>query len=332
MKKYARLDAEVLPVMGMDTPFYYRNKAMYQVEGENLGFYAQRSHSLIPLDFCYMQNKKDREIIQAVKEYSKKYSPPIRTLFTRYGENQCMVTLVTYKETLPAKDYLIKALLKANPDIVSIIQNINTSNTNTLLGERNIVLYGEEKIIAKIADTRLYVSPHSFLQVNPTQCEKLYSVAKEMGNFKGSETLFDLYCGAGSIGLFMSSYVKSVIGVESVAPAIGDALVNKELNNVENAEFICGAAEDVVPRLIKEGKIPHTVILDPPRKGCAESLIKLLIEQKIQKIIYISCNPATLARDISILKDFYNISPIQPVDMFPFTSHIECVVRLSRKI
>ena len=330
MKKYAGLEPEILPVMGMDNPFNYRNKAMYQVEKGEIGFYAPRSHNLISFDKCYMQNPLDEEIIKITKEYCVRYNAPIRTLFTRYGENCCMVTVVSYKEKLPAVDFLISRLKKLSPLITSVIQNINTDNTNTLLGKTNKTLYGSDTITAKIGDVKLKISPHSFLQINPTQTEKLYSKAKELADFKGSETIFDLYCGAGSIGLFMAGSVKKVIGVESVPQAIVDANFNKNMNKTENIEFIEGASETVMPQLINSGIVPDAVILDPPRKGCDESLIRLLDECKIKKIIYISCNPATLARDIALLKENYSISPVQPVDMFPNTSHVECVVRLCR--
>ena len=330
MKKYANLEPEILPVIGMDNPFNYRNKAMYQVDKGNVGFYAPRSHDLISFNKCYMQNPLDEKIIEVTKEYCARYNAPIRTLFTRYGENCCMVTLVTYKEKLPAVDFLISRLKKISPLIVSIMQNINTDNTNTLLGKTNKTLYGSDTITAKIGNVKLKISPHSFLQINPIQTEELYSTAKKLASFSGDETIFDLYCGAGSIGLFMADSVKRVIGVESVLSAIDDANFNKAENKINNIEFIHGNSEDILPKLINSGIIPDAVILDPPRKGCDESLIKLLDNCKIKKIIYISCNPATLARDIALLKDNYTLSPVQPVDMFPNTSHVECCVLLCR--
>ncbi len=330
MKKYAGIEPEILPVLGMDNPFNYRNKAMYQVDKGEIGFYAMRSHDLIAFDKCYMQNPLDEEIIKVVKEYCVRYNAPVRTLFTRYGENCCMVTVISYKEKLPAVDFLVSRLKKVSPLITSIIQNINTDNTNTLLGKINKTLYGSDTITAKIGDVKLKISPHSFLQINPVQTKKLYSKAKELAGFKGNETIFDLYCGAGSIGLFMADSVEKVIGVEAVPQAIDDANFNKNLNKTENIEFIQGNSEEVMPQLIKSGIVPDAVILDPPRKGCDESLIRLLDQCEIKKIIYISCNPATLARDIALLKDNYSLSPLQPVDMFPNTSHVECVVRLCK--
>lgn len=330
-KKYALIDADVSDVCGMDNPFNYRNKAMYQVQNGNFGFYANRSHDLVEFNKCYMQNSLDEKIIQTVSEYCARYNPPIKTLFTRYGEKEIMVTVVTYKDNLPHTEFLIESLKNVSPQIVSIMQNINKDNTNTLLGKTNKCLYGKETINAKIGDINLKISPHSFLQINPVQTVNLYSKAKTLADFKGNETIFDLYCGAGSIGLFMADSVKKVIGVESVPQAIDDANYNKKTNNINNIEFIQGDSETVVPELIKKGVLPDAVILDPPRKGCAESLLKLLDDCKIPKIIYISCNPATLARDINILKDNYNISTVYPYDMFPNTSHIECVVSISRK-
>ena len=331
VKKYANLDIKVNDVLGMEHPYEYRNKAQYPISDGVCGFYALRSHNIVPINKCLMQNPLDEKIIKTVMKYVEKTNAKIKHIYTRYGDNSCMVVLVSKSAKLPFTQVLVKELLKVSDIIKSIILNVNPEDTNVILGKKNITLFGDDKITAKIGNLRFNISPLSFFQVNSKQTEVLYAKAKELLDLKGDETLLDLYCGTGSIGLFMADKAKKIVGVEIVEDAVKDAIINKDLNNVENAEYFAGAAEEILPKLVKSDLKPDAIILDPPRKGCDESLLRLLLEMETKKIVYISCSPATLARDLKILSKKYNISPITPVDMFPNTYHVETVVLLQRQ-
>ena len=331
MKKYSGLDIEVNDVIPCEQTFNYRNKAQYPVDNCVCGFYAPRSHNIIPLEDCKIQKPTDKLIIKTVLSYIKISNAPIKHIYTRYGADECMVVLISKSSKLKKQEFLVERLLKLNCNISSIILNINPDETNVILGKKNITLYGKDSITANIGDLKFDISPLSFFQVNSTQTKVLYDTAKALANFNGTENIIDLYCGTGSIGLYMSDSVKSVLGVEIVPDAIENAKSNAKMNNINNADFMCGAAEDLMPEIVnKQGHI-DAVILDPPRKGCDESLLKCLLDTDIKNILYISCNPATLARDISILSDKYTPSAVTPVDMFPHTTHVECVVRLCRE-
>ncbi len=328
MKKYANANILVHDVIGADNIYNYRNKAQYPVKDGLIGFYAQRTHDIIPMDMCYMQNTLDEKIIKTVKNFVIKNNAPIKHLYTRYGDNECMIVLVSSKDKITGADALIKELIKLSDKIVSIILNVNPKDTNVILGTKNTTLWGKDKINAKIGNIRFEISPNSFFQINGKQTEKLYSKAKELADFSINDNILDLYCGIGSIGLYMADSVKSVTGVEIVPQAIEDAKKNAKLNNINNALFYCGEAETILPELVKNNKF-DCAIVDPPRKGLDEKLINCLNELELDKIIYISCNPATLARDIKLLSEKYKAEEIYPVDMFPNTLHIECVVKLT---
>ncbi|MBQ2897580.1 MAG: 23S rRNA (uracil(1939)-C(5))-methyltransferase RlmD [Clostridia bacterium] len=330
-KKYSGLEVEVNDVVPCKEIYAYRNKAQYPVSGDKCGFYALRSHDIVPLKNCKIQNPNDEKILEAVLAYIKITNAPIKHIYTRYGKNECMVVLVSTSSKLKESNFLVKKLLEANKKITSIILNVNPENTNVILGKKNTTLYGKDTITAAIGNLDFEISPLSFFQVNSTQTEVLYKTAKNLAHFKTTDKIIDLYCGTGSIGLYMADSVKSVLGVEIVQDAITNAYNNAKRNNIKNAQFICGAAETVMPEIVKnEGKIDG-VILDPPRKGCDESLLNCLLDTKIEKVLYISCNPATLARDLKILSEKYIPSAITPVDMFPHTSHVECVCCLTQK-
>lgn len=329
MKKYSGLEVGVNDVIPCKNIYGYRNKAQYPVKDGKCGFYALRSHDIVPLENCKIQNPDDEKILKTILAYLKFTNAPIKHIYTRYGKNECMVVLVSKSAKLKDKEFLIKKLLEANNRISSIILNVNPEETNVILGKKNIILFGKSTITASIGKLNFEISPHSFFQVNSVQTEVLYQTAKRLADFKKDDKIIDLYCGTGSIGLFMADGVKSVLGVEIIEDAVKNAYNNAKLNDIENADFICGAAENVMPDIVKkEGKI-DAVILDPPRKGCEESLLRCLLNTEIDKILYISCNPATLARDISILSEKYTPSAVTPVDMFPHTSHVECVIELT---
>lgn len=329
IKKYANADIKVHDVIGSEENLFYRNKAQYPIKDGLCGFYASRSHDIINMDKCYMQNPLDEEIIKTVKEYVFMTNAKIKNIYTRYGKNEAMVVLVSEKKSIPKSEILVENLRKISDKIVSVILNINPEKTNVILGKENVVLWGKDKINTNIGNIKFEISPNSFFQINPKQTEVLYQKAKDIANFKKTDNIADLYCGIGSIGLFMADSVNSVTGVEIVPDAVKDAEKNKNLNNIKNAEFYQGEAENIMPELIKE-KHFDAVIIDPPRKGCDEKLIDCLNELKVPKIIYISCNPATLARDIKLLSKSYTAKEIYPVDMFPNTVHVESVVLLER--
>lgn len=327
MKKYCKVPVEVADCIGAENPYNYRNKAQYPFENETYGFYASRSHRLVPINNCLMQNEKDEGILKVVAEYIKKSKTPIRHLYTRHSKDNTMVVLVSKTAKLPFTNVLIKELLSECPEIKSIIINVNSKDTNVILGDKNITIYGSDTIEGYIGDVKFNISPHSFFQVNSIQTKVLYDKAGELLG-ENIRHLMDLYCGIGSIGLYLSDRAEKITGVEIVESAVEDAKINAKINGIKNAQYILGASEDVVPEILRKGEKIDAVILDPPRKGCHRELLDCLLETEIEKIVYISCNPATLARDLDILSEKYNISTVTPVDMFPNTQHTECVVKL----
>jgi 23S rRNA (uracil1939-C5)-methyltransferase len=252
---------------------------------------------------------------------------------TRVGfkTGEVMVVIVINDKQLPQKTTLIDMLIDKIPNIKSIFLNINTKNTNIILGEENIKIYGSDTITDKIGKYIFNISPLSFFQVNPVQTDVLYEKAIEYAGLTGVETAFDLYCGIGTISLFLSGKAKKVYGVEIVESAILDARKNAEINNVENIEFITGEAEKIIPDLYGKGVKADVVVVDPPRKGCDQELLDTLVKMQPDRIVYVSCNPATLARDLSFLSgNGFRTVEVQPVDMFPHTAHVETVVLMSR--
>ena len=339
----------VLPAMGMDVPWRYRNKVQMPIgrqAGElSVGFYRGRSHEIIDINECLIQSETADEIAEGIRSWLKEYHIPvleteeqvppgvIRHLLIREGRytGEYMAVLVGSSEDIPHLDKLIERLGTTIPDLTGIVLNINPDVMNRILGEKNITLWGNESIIDTIGTVKYRVSPHSFFQVNPDQTKVMYDTVLKLANFKGTEHILDLYCGAGSIALYTAEHVAHVTGVEIVPEAIEDANYNKKLNRIENADFILGKSEEVIEELMKEHATPDLVIVDPPRKGCEESLLKAIGESSIPKMIYVSCDPATLARDAAILKQ-YGFEPdiIQPVDNFPQTHHVEAIILMTR--
>lgn len=246
--------------------------------------------------------------------------------------NEVMLILVLNNEKIEKEEEFVSYITTKYKEIKTIVKNINNKNTNVILGNRNDVIYGEGYIYDKLDEYTFKISPLSFYQVNPLQTEKLYNLAVEYANLSGNETILDLYCGIGTIGIFASKHAKKVYGIEIIENAIKDAKENAKLNNVENAEFYCGDVEEILPIIINKNKLaPDVVFIDPPRKGCDTKTIQKLLKLEPKKIVYISCNPATFARDVATLEEKYNIGNIQPVDMFPYTSHVETVSVLKLK-
>lgn len=343
-------DIEVKNTIGMENPLYYRNKLQYPVgfnkeEKPVMGIYSQRTHNIIETKKnCYIQNEKCSEIAKDIFEFTVKNSikpydekankGTLRHIVIRIGikTSQIMVTLVVNNDKFNNEDKFIEELTKKYPEIKTIVKNYNEKNTNVILGDKNKVIYGNGYIYDLLGGYKFKISPLSFYQVNPLQTEVLYNKAIEYANLTGEETIFDLYCGIGTIGIFASAKAKKVYGIEVISEAIEDAKENAEINGVENAEFFAGEVEKILPELIEERNISADVVfIDPPRKGCDNITIETLLKIMPQKIVYVSCNPATLARDIHLLEEKYELKQVQPVDMFPYTSHVECVAVLQLK-
>jgi len=335
--------------IGMEEPYRYRNKVQLPVGEENgeikIGFYAQRSHEIIDMNTCHIQDQVGDKVVALTKEWMKKYNikpydeknhkGTVRHIMIRRGfnTNEVMVVLVTRTKELSHKEEFVSLIRENIEGIKSIIQNVNNKKTNVILGEENITLFGEDHISDYIGDFKFNISPLSFFQVNPIQTEVLYSKAMEYAGLTGKETVFDAYCGAGTISLFLSQKAKKVYGVEIVEQAIEDARVNAKENNIDNVEFIVGKSEEVIPELIEKGIKADVMVVDPPRKGCEKSLLESIGKMQPDRIVYVSCDPGTLARDLAILEgEGYRTVEVQPVDMFPQGAHVESVTLLTRKM
>ncbi|GGE35502.1 23S rRNA (uracil-5-)-methyltransferase RumA [Pullulanibacillus camelliae] len=338
----------VLPVLGMDEPWNYRNKAQVPVASRNgeliAGFYQKRSHHIIEMDHCLIQDSVNDEVIQEVKRIAKTYGiepydeekhrGTLRHIVVRVGRvsGELMVVLVTKGQDLPFRKKFIQELSMTFPQIKSIAQNINPRRTNTIFGDETRILWGREVIYDQIGDVKFAISARSFYQVNPEQTKVLYDKALEYAGLTGKETVIDAYCGIGTISLFLAQKAGHVYGVEIVPEAIEDAKANAALNKLSNVTFEVGKSEDVIPAWAKKGIKPDVIVVDPPRKGCDQALLDTIIDMKPKRMVYVSCNPATLARDLRILEDGgFKTEVVQPVDMFPQTTHVECVSLLQRQ-
>ncbi len=342
LKKSLGYEPLVEHTIGMVWPYNYRNKAQYPVVDGKIGFYAGRTHALIENEKCCIQNELTDRLAKDAFRITQKYNVTtynektgeglLRHVVTRIGVNtgEVMLTLVTNGDKIPHSEEIISEITEKYPELKSIIQNINKENGNVILGKECKTLFGQDYIEDELEGYKFKISPLSFYQVNPQQTAVLYNTAKEFAELTGEENVFDLYCGIGTISIFVADQAKNVFGVEIVPQAIENAKENAKLNGVENVEFICGSAEEIIPAKYQEGKTADVVFVDPPRKGCDMKLLETLKEMKSKKIVYISCNPATLARDLKYLTDNgYDIKKVQPVDMFPQTCHVESVVLLS---
>ena len=324
----------------------YRNKAQFPVAEVNnrivCGFFAERSHSIVPLENCLIQSKKINQIMNIctdfftqnkISAYSEKTKNGIvRNVYIRDLSDGVMVVIVANSNRkIKNIDALVKVL--AENGVSSVIQNVNTKDTNVIMGEKNIILYGKDEIGAKIGDIKYLISSKSFFQVNTKQTEILYKKALEYANPTKNDTVFDLFCGCGTISLFMAESAKKVIGVEIVEDAVKSAEKNAHFNKIKNAFFYSGDCDKVVKNLIENGETADIIVVDPPRKGLTGELVNMICSLNPKRIIYVSCNSATLARDVALAKNYgYILTKAAPVDMFPNTAHVETVVLLSRKI
>ena len=346
VNKTLKTKIKVQETVGMENPFHYRNKAQYPLginkDGEPIiGVFANRTHEVIPMEKCLIQNPKSEEIAKYILEFIKQNNINIyneqtgnglfRHIVIKVGikTNQIMCILVVNGTKIPKEQQLIDELVAKFPQIKTIVKNINMKNTNVILGNENINIYGTGYIEDKLGEYTFKISPLSFYQVNPVQAEKLYNLGVEMAQISKEDTVFDLYCGIGTISLFMAKYAKKVYGIEIVKEAVDAANENAKINGITNTEFFAGDVENVLDDLInKKGIIPDIVMFDPPRKGLDKNSINNILKINPRKIVYISCNPATLIRDLAEFEENYEIKSIIPVDMFPFTSHVECVCLL----
>lgn len=349
VNKTLKNKVEVQKTVGMEKPFHYRNKAQFPLsvnkQGEPiLGVFANRTHEVIPIEKCFIQNSKSEEIAKFILEFIKKNKITIydektgkglfRHIVIKVGikTNQIMCILVINGTNIPKEKELIEELTSEFSGIKTIVKNINTKNTNVILSEKNIDIYGNGYIEDILGEYKFKISPLSFYQVNPVQAEKLYNLGVELAEISKQDTVFDLYCGIGTISLFLSKYAKKVYGIEIVKEAIDMANDNAKLNNVENTEFYAGDVEIVLDELINKRNIKaDIVVFDPPRRGLDKNSINNILKIKPKKIVYISCNPATLVRDLAEFEKTYEIKTVIPVDMFPFTSNVECVAVLQLK-
>ena len=349
LERIGKINTELLPIIGMENPYKYRNKAQMPVgvlDGKAiLGFFKKGTHDIVDTDYCYIQAPINSEIIKLVKQYIESYKISVydektgkgllRHLVTKvaFKTGEIMVVLVTKSKKLAHTEQLVEMLLREVKGIKSIVQNINEKNTNVIMGDENIVLYGENKIVDYIGNLKFNISAQSFFQVNPVQTEILYKKALEYAELKGEERVIDIYCGIGTISLFLAQKAKKVVGVEIVESAIKDARENARINNINNAEFYTGRAEEVIPKLYENGFYAHVVVVDPPRKGCDEKVLETIVKMKPRRVVYVSCNPATLGRDLAYLEERgYKTVKVQPVDMFPHSAHVECIALIQREI
>ncbi len=339
---YGEDEFEFEKIIGADDEYNYRNKAQFPVgmsKGKPVcGFYLPKSHIISPCESCHIQDEKINQALSCAMEYIRKekitpydektHKGVIRHVYIRSGKDEIMVAFVTNsKIRLKNIESLVKSLSTFGK--VSLIQNINTKKTNVVLGFENVVLYGDDHIHIKLDGLSFKVSPNSFFQVNTAQMQKLYSKALEYADPKDGDTVFDLYSGVGSISLFLSRKASKVIGVEIVPDAVENAKENARINNITNTEFHCGDCTEVVEKLISNGEKADIAVVDPPRKGCDENLLTLLKNMNPEKIVYVSCNSSTLARDVAILREYgYVLKKACAVDMFPQTCHIEAVALL----
>ena len=341
-------EVPVHEVLGADDPWHYRNKMQLPVgraDGKPVvGCYAQGTHTIIPMENCLIQHAANNHIATAAKAIVADLGLSIydevtgkgvfRHVLGRVGvaTGEVMVVLVTATAELPKEQAIVEGLIKAVPGLVSIVHNVNPQNTNVVLGKRTRTVWGKDTIADQLGEFTFDISAQAFFQVNNAQTEKLYGKAVEYAGLTGRETVIDAYCGTGTIALFLARQAAKVYGIEIVVPAIENAKINAKRNHVKNVEFLAGDAVQLMPELYEQGIRPDVIVVDPPRAGCEKPVLETFARMKPDRIVYVSCNPASLARDLAVLDELgYQAVEVQPVDMFPQTFHVECTVWLKRK-
>ena len=341
----AGLDLSVPVPSGMEDPTAYRNKTSLPVGGTAdqplIGFFASRSHAIIPVDRCPNAMPPAEEIIQAFLRWiRKKHIPPyqesghcgiLRHLVIRTNlRGESMVTVVGNAPSLPCAEDLVQALIPLK--VVSLFFNSNREKSNVILSDSFHHIYGRNTLPVTLCGLRFELSPASFFQVNPIQTEKLYASVRSMANLKPDDTVCDVYCGVGTITLMLALHCRKVLGIEVVPPAVENAKRNAAFHGIQNADFLCGDAEKILPRLVSDGMKPDVIVVDPPRKGLAQAVIQAIAQAAPDRLVYVSCNPATLARDVQLFYESgYSVNQVQPVDMFAWTSGVETVCLLSKR-
>lgn len=344
LKKFGKVE----PIIGMEDPYYYRNKvhaAFGRDRKGNVisGIYEEKSHRIVSVDDCMIEDKKSQEIIRTIRGMLKSFKIKTYDEDTGYGllrhvlvrrgfsTGEIMVVLVTVSPIFPSKNNFVKALRKEHPEITTVVLNVNDRQTSMVLGDRNIVLYGPGFIKDRLMGLTFRISPSSFYQVNPVQTEYLYGKAIELAGLTGKELVLDAYCGIGTIGMIASKQANTVIGVELNADAVKDAIQNAKMNGIRNIRFFCNDATKFMMQMAMAKDTVDVVLMDPPRSGSTEEFIRAVAAVKAKRVVYISCGPETLARDLEIFaKCGYRAQGAWPVDMFAFVDHTECIVKLER--
>lgn len=338
---------EIRDTIGMENPWGYRNKSSFQV-GEKAGkvlagLYGLNSHQLINIDQCVVQHAQTNEATSAIKRILEELQIPIynektnkgivRTIVTRVGvqSGELQVVLITSQKELPKKELITEEIQKRLPKVKSIVQNINGEKTSLIFGDETMSLAGEDFIQETLGDLQFELSARTFFQLNPTQTVNLYDEVKKAAQLTGKEKVVDAYCGVGTIGLWLADQAAEVRGMDVIPESIEDAKKNAKRHGFTNTKYVPGKAEEVLPKWVKKGWKPDVIVVDPPRTGLDNQLIQTILQVEAQKVIYVSCNPSTLAKDIETLSKKYKVEYIQPVDMFPQTAHIECVSHLVLK-
>lgn len=349
-ERHTKLNGEMLPLketIGMEDPWNYRNKSQLQV-GHNqheiiAGLYGMNSHDLIDISECAIQHPATNKVTQTVKAilqelkipiyHEKKRKGVVRTVVTRVGfsTGDVQLVLITATIEIPHKDQLIDQIKKRLPEVKSVLQNINGRKTSLVFGDETVHLHGEEVIQEALGDLQFELSARAFFQLNPIQTVKLYDEVKKAAQLTGTEKLVDAYCGVGTIGLWLAPSAKELRGMDVIPESIEDARRNAVKHGFSHAHYEVGKAEDILPKWLKQGWRPDVFVVDPPRTGCDRKLLEAIIKVRPKRMVYVSCNPSTLAKDIDVLtKSGFKLNLLQPVDMFPHTAHVECVVLMSR--
>lgn len=349
LERHTKLNTEQLvirPTIGMDDPWLYRNKSQFQlgeIKGNYIaGLFSMNSHRLIDIPNCIVQHPATNKAVRVVKEIlsdlkvpvynERKHSGIVRTIVARVavGTGEVQVVLITAKKELPKKELIVSEIQMRLPEVKSIIQNVNGKKTSLIFGDESLQLGGEQSIQEVLGDISFELSSRAFFQLNPIQTVKLYDEVKKAAQLTGKEKVVDAYCGVGTIGLWIADRAGEIRGMDVIQEGIEDARNNARRLGVKNAHYEVGKAETVMPKWVKAGWKPDVVIIDPPRSGCDDALLDTILKTEAKKVVYVSCNPSTLAKDLNKLTKKYKIEYMQPVDMFPQTMHVECVALMSR--